>query len=762
MSRNGNNSPSMDLNELLRKHDEYKQRQRRTTAPAPQPAVQRTEIKPHPAETKSVIEEPVRTPPAEEPPVQTNVEPTAPQEPEEIQPAAPVEDVSIEDVIASGPVSVPQENEQPDIDGDGEAFDDEDDGSEPNPFNSMVSIFRTAFGKLRRKPKADEDDGVDDDPVSDEAYEAPAESDEPDMDDLILDEDADEPQRKRRKLFGWRKKKEESSDFAYDDSDFAAEDYVAEEFPKIEPDDEIVDSAEEPIDEPEEAPEEPAIIAENVPEDISVPVEDINIIEDIGVIEDVPAADAEPLFSIEDPADDVISDDDFDEPSDMSDESFDDDEGPDEDDEEDEDEDEDGTPKKSIFKRFINLFVVREDDEESPDDNDEDDEDDWNDDGWLDHASSDNSVFDLTTEYKPMAAAFSRNAASAEHKGGTDMDEKNRVNTDMTELLASGLETQGMSRRQRRELAEKQAAEAAAKLAAEEAAKIAAQAAAPTFEPIAAEEPVEEASSEEPVVSELVAPDEPTRIFRPLTSIPSVSADPEPAASIPGFDDEDEEEDEEEAPVQKRRGFSFFHKKHVEEEDEEEDEDEEEEDFDEDEEEEEAPRKSRGLFGKKSRPVKYEEDEDEEDDFDEDEDEEEDYDEEDDYDAYDDFDDEDDEDDYDDEDDDDDRPLGLRIIGFFKGLFAFILCVLIVVCALNVLDYFNVMPLDSVFEHHYNKAPAVFDTLFPSHNLKQLAEPEEGIISNNPINVEATQVPEATDAPVVTMEPVATEVPAVG
>ena len=112
------------------------------------------------------------------------------------------------------------------------------------------------------------------------------------------------------------------------------------------------------------------------------------------------------------------------------------------------------------------------------------------------------------------------------------------------------------------------------------------------------------------------------------------------------------------------------------------------------------------------------------------------------YDEYDEFDDFDDEDDYDDDDDDDDRPLGLRIIGFFKLLFAFILFVLIAVCALNVLDYFNVLPLDSVFEHHYNKAPAVFDTLFPSHELKRLAELEEGITSIDPI---VTMAP--TDAP---------------
>jgi len=187
-----------------------------------------------------------------------------------------------------------------------------------------------------------------------------------------------------------------------------------------------------------------------------------------------------------------------------------------------------------------------------------------------------------------------------------------------------------------------------------------------------------------------------------------------------------------------------------------------EEEYEEEEPVEKKPR--RNLFAKKSRAVKYDEDEEEldedEDEFDEEED---DYDDEDDYDEYDDFDDEDDYDDYDDDEDDfeDGRPLGIRIIGFFKGLFAFILCVLIVVFALNFLDYFNVLSLDSVFEHHYNKAPAVFDTLFPSHNLKKLIKPGETIEAIEPIDAADTNVGIAATQVPVSVTPVP-EAPAVG
>ena len=75
-----------------------------------------------------------------------------------------------------------------------------------------------------------------------------------------------------------------------------------------------------------------------------------------------------------------------------------------------------------------------------------------------------------------------------------------------------------------------------------------------------------------------------------------------------------------------------------------------------------------------------------------------------------------------------------------------------------------------MFEHHYNKAPAVFDTLFPSHNLKRLNAPEEAITAADPIENAAaavtpapTEVPAATEVPAETSTeevPAATEAPA--
>ena len=143
-------------------------------------------------------------------------------------------------------------------------------------------------------------------------------------------------------------------------------------------------------------------------------------------------------------------------------------------------------------------------------------------------------------------------------------------------------------------------------------------------------------------------------------------------------------------------------------------------------------------------------------------------------DEYDDEYDDEDEDDYDD--DEDDRPLGHHIIGFFKGLLAFIVLVLLLVVVVNFLDFFNVVPLDSGFERYYNKAPGVFDTFFPSHNFKSLIQPDETITAIDPLSdveptaapsptevpaAEATETPSATEAPAATETPVtATEVPA--
>ena len=75
------------------------------------------------------------------------------------------------------------------------------------------------------------------------------------------------------------------------------------------------------------------------------------------------------------------------------------------------------------------------------------------------------------------------------------------------------------------------------------------------------------------------------------------------------------------------------------------------------------------------------------------------------------------------------------------------------------LDYFNVLPLDSVFEHHYNKAPAVFDTLFPSHEFRRADNIEAGLTSIDPLETEPTQVPAMNSAPTATDAPAATAEP---
>ena len=87
-------------------------------------------------------------------------------------------------------------------------------------------------------------------------------------------------------------------------------------------------------------------------------------------------------------------------------------------------------------------------------------------------------------------------------------------------------------------------------------------------------------------------------------------------------------------------------------------------------------------------------------------------------------------------------------------MFAFILILLVIVFALNALDFFNVVPLDGVFERYYDKAPGVFDTLFPSHDLKALKQPNETLSAVDPAqNPVATVVPSIAPLELVTEAP---------
>ena len=125
---------------------------------------------------------------------------------------------------------------------------------------------------------------------------------------------------------------------------------------------------------------------------------------------------------------------------------------------------------------------------------------------------------------------------------------------------------------------------------------------------------------------------------------------------------------------------------------------------------------------------------------------------------------------YDEEDDYDDESegsFGHAITGFFKGLLAFVLILLVIVFALNALDFFNVVSLDNVYEKYYDKAPGVFDTLFPAHGLKDSGESTATMTATDPsqdavVTIAPTEEPvfvteEPTAEPTPTPEP--TEVP---
>ena len=711
MNHNGDNSPSMDFDELRRRHEEFKQRQGQHTGPAPQ----KRPSDPQPVKpVEPVVEDAVQTAP-----------------PQEVPPVAEPSDDSLKNLAVDVPEPTPIEPEasfKGEDDGEHEDEDYDEDESAPddgsNPFNSILTVFKNARGKLQQLRRSSGDD---------------AEEENPDV----------APARKHRKLFG-RKKQEMEEFLDYDDSDYADEDYVQEEFP---PEDEAPASDEpvSPDDEPSvsDEPSSPEIFA------AAAPVVDIEDITDDPLVQE---GTVRPEF-IAGKDDENFDDEDFD------DEDYDDGDFEDYGDEFSEDEQDESKPV-SGFKRFLNLFIVREEDDAPvADHEDENSETNWN----AAYDLEDEDAFDpfaraamTVDEPAPGHPVQSLYADTDDIEGGSDMDENNKLNLEMTEQLASSLETQGMTRRERRELAERRAAEEAAKKATEEAAKRASEEAAraaaeeaarqiaaasvaepsvePSMDDLFSTETVEPASAESSIFSEPV--DEPTREFKPLSKT-TVAAAQAAADPIDDDDDDDEEDDEDEDSNEKSRRFSLFGRKKSRDDEDDEDEDEDDVEDDEDEDDEETEAKShRGLFAKKSHGAKYDEDDEDDDEDDDDE-----------YDEYDEYDDEDDDEgDYDDYDDDDDgQPLSHHIIGFFKWLFFIILMVLLVVFALNFLDFFNVLSLDNLFEKHYNKAPGVFDTLFPSHNLKQMNAPGETISAIDPLENEPTAAP--SEEPVVTAAP---------
>ena len=728
MNNRGDNSPSLDYEELRRRHEQFKRRQALNEKPAapasPRPA---RPMKPAPSpEPEPVREESVQKPaeettvpaePARQPAPETPVDAPAPEDLPETdpQPEAPLSDGDYDEDYA-------------DEDYDGEDYDEEDDedlaDDSPNPFGSFIQMFRGLQGRLHNRRAKRETDEEEPDDLED-------------GEDFPEDEDEEfEAPKKRRGLFGRRKKREDEY-VDYDDSDYADEGYEEEQFPeRPAPAEPAAEEKPQPESQPEPQPE-PA--APPVKAAASEDVED--------TFEDAPAPSR--------PAARRVSLDNLDD-EDYGGESFDD------------DDEDDGETRESGLKRFMRLFVVRDDEEDAQDDEDFDaEDDDWSDesgDGEEDFSERflrrrNASVDGEQQDDYPERISLKKEEPDSE--GGLEMDEKNKVSIEMTKQMGEGLESGGMSRRERRERAERLAAQQAAKRAAAPIPEIETPLVADSVNDVSSgiveiQQPtislgdldsaakpaaVEPAVKEVPAEPEADDVDEPTREFKPLSRRAAKSKSDLFSFDASDDEEDDEDEDEDEEPAEKHGRFSLFGKKSAR--DEEEDEDDEEDDED-DEDEEPAPRKSRrDHSARKSRASRYDEDDEDEDGYDE----------------YDDYDEDD--DDYDD-DDDEEGGFGRALIGFFKGLFGVILFLLVVVFALNALDFFNVMPLDSVYEKYYNKAPGVFDTLFPSHTLKKPAEQGGDITAVDPLEQDAQQTlaPEATEAPVVTAEPVVTEAPA--
>ena len=432
---------------------------------------------------------------------------------------------------------------------------------------------------------------------------------------------------------------------------------------------------------------------------------------------------------------------------------------------------EDEAPRKSGFKRFLNLFVARVDDEELELEEVDEDMD-------IDYGADDDSEEILNIDYA--------SGAHRKPEGGQIMDEMNKPVSDTIHQMAEGLETSGMSRRERRERAMRLAAEEAARKAEEEAARQAEEEAArkameeleavtepePAVEPLFADEEPEVVAlvdEAEPEAEEAPVVEEPTREFTPV-SLRAIEEEKRALFEVDGEgedaedeDDGDDEDDEEDTP---RRGlFGLLRGRKRRDEDEEDDEDEDEdddlddEDVDEededDDDEDERPAKSRrGLFGRRKKvdddddeDDKYEDDDEDEDDGDFEDDEEEEDDDE--YDEY-----EDDDDEYDEYDDDDEvhHSIGWHIVGVLKWVLRIIFALLIVVIVLNFL---YVTGTDTIVPgmHDAMGDSTAFHLLFFGYDVRQLREGAEmPAVAIDPIE-EGEPGLELTEEPTAIPEP---------
>lgn len=559
--------------------------------------------------------------------------------------------------------------------------------------------------------------------------------------------------------------------------DLDLEDLTDEELAELEA--EGLEDLDEDFEEEAPAPAKPRFsLRRNVQPDAEDDEDEIAPVEDIEDIDDHPRPARKAAPSIVD-EDEDFDDSDFD---DLDDEDFDDEDFDDEDFDEEDFDEEDDAPRKGGFKKFVNLFVTRIDEDEEFDADDEELEDadfDDEDDEDLEEIEEDEApvrkgFFSRVRKNKARRIEedeeiyddFSPEIQIRPEGGQGKMDEMNKLANE-TAAPADVIETSGMSRRERRELAMRLAAEEAARKAEEEAlAKAAAAPVEPLFTDLEVKPaPVDMAAFEDAPETDLIVEttaeevtetvDEPTREFTPVSM-----RDVQEAAEKALFDVDGEEEDPD--------------------------------DEDEDDEEEEIVEKKprRGLFGRKRAK---DEDEDEEDDFDDEDEDDEDLDDDEEDDEYDEYDDDEDDDDYGDDDDDDEydddydddddedeprRSFGHHLIGVFKIILGLILVLLIVVISLNFHYFITGENAVVTKAHEMLGNSSASDVLCFGYVMREAMPAEEAAAPEAAIEAEITAEPTAlpqveadipdldnngaiTEAPVVEAAPVIEAVPAV-
>ena len=360
-----------------------------------------------------------------------------------VRPVPPAEDVREEDRypesrFAQSAPPVRAWSADDDLEDD-EPEDDEPEDSGANPFQSFISAFNAIRSRIATRRAGAAREVLDD---SDDGY------------------DDEEPREERRGPFRFLRRHEEEPDADEPDEDEADGDEPDGDEPREDPfadEEAFAGEASEAEEEPFGEREIPAGQAEDIPA-----AQDAPYVPEIA--EDFPDGEAAHTLGARDDAP-------YDE------------------------DDEDEAPRGGGFKRFLNLFVVREDRDEGEPIGEDDYEVDEPDAIESDQEQFDDSLFTRPREH----------GASEEEQKPMGEQENNKVN--MTALMADGLEDGTLSRRERRLLKERQ-----------EALKRAA----------------------EPEAPEDASIDEPTREYKPVPrpqAQPDAAVPSEPVASLFGDDD---------------------------------------------------------------------------------------------------------------------------------------------------------------------------------------------------------------------------------